>query len=239
MSAVDNAGTVESGRLTTLTVLPHYGEQTSNLMVEPLNLTINPRLDAALQLGWEAWFPTAIAEGPVKVAVWFARRLRNPAIRTDIGETLETLLDADEAEDRAIALSELAEIAEGHDDLLADTLWEGVLASGNESGDPDLIFEAISHLAAIAEDHDEFLAAAEYYLEFLNWRRKPDHESDPDLVESAFDEVIRLAELDGDRRAAALYQFRQAQFVRLANAEDERTNVGDWENDAAPYLSWT
>jgi hypothetical protein len=207
-------------------------------MVEPLNLTVNPRLDAALQAGWEAWFPVAIAEGTEKVAVWFARRLRNPAIRSDISDTLDALLDSEEAEDRAIALSELAEIAEGHDDLLADTLWEGVLASGNESSDPDLIFEAISHLAAIGEDHDEFLAAAEYYLEFLNWRRNQDHESDPELVDSAFDEVIRLAELDGERRAAALYQFRQAQFVRLVNAEDERANVGDWEDNPAPYLSW-
>lgn len=207
-------------------------------MVEPLNLTVNPRLDAALQAGWEAWFPSAVAEGSEKVAVWLARRLRNPAIKSEISETLDAVLGSEEAEDRAIALSELAEIAEGHDDLLADTLWEGVLATGNESGDPDLIFEAISHLAAIAEDHDEFLAAAEYYLEFLNWRRNPEHESDPELVESAFDEVIRLAELDGERRANALFEFRLARFVRLGNADDERTSVGDWEDDPAPYLSW-
>src|SRR4051794_711505 len=187
-------------------------------MVEPLNLTVNPRLDAALQSGWESWYPAAVAEGADKVAVWLSRRLRNPAIRSEISETLEAVLESDEPEDRALALTELAEIAEGHDDLLADTLWEGVLDAGNESGDPDLVFEAISHLAAIAEDHDEFLAAAEYYLEFLNWRRRTQHESDPELVATAFEEVIRLAGLDGDRRAAALYEFRQAQFVRLADA---------------------
>lgn len=208
-------------------------------MVEPLNLTVNPRLDAALQSGWESWFLAATAEGSAKVAIWFARRLRNPALKSEISDTLDAVLHSDEPEDRAIALSELAEIAEGHDDLLTDTLWEGVLASGNETGDPDLIFEAISHLAAIAEDHDEFLAAAEYYLEFLNWRRQPDHESDPELVESAFDEVIRLAQLDGDRRATALFEHRLARFVRLENADDERTTAGDWEDDPAPYPSWS
>jgi hypothetical protein len=208
-------------------------------MVEPLSLTVNPRLDAALQSGWEAWYPVAVAEGADKVAVWVSRRLRNPAIKSEISETLDTVLNSEEAEDRALALSELAEIAEGHDDLLADTLWEGVLAAGHETGDPDLLFEAISHLAAIAEDHEEFLGAAEYYLEFLNWRRRPHQESDPELVASAFEEVIRLAELDGERRATALFEFRQARFVRLADADDERASSGDWEDDPAPYLSWT
>jgi hypothetical protein len=203
-----------------------------------LSVTLNPKLDAAVQSGWEAWDAVARGEGAGRVTTWLAQRLRNPALKTDLRETIEAALTAGDADERALALSEVAEIAEGHDDLLADTLWEGVLAAGLDVDDPDVVFEATSHLAAIAEDHGDPLAAAEYYLEFLNWRRRDNHVSDPEEVESAFDEVFRLAELDGDRRAAALFQYRQAQFTRLAEADDERATTGDWETDPAPYASW-
>jgi len=204
-----------------------------------LSFTPSPKLDAALQAGWEAWQEAARVEGQQRVAVWLAHRLRNPALKTELSETIEALLTSDDPEERSLALSEIAEIAETIDDLLADTLWEGVLAAGFESEDADLIFEATSHLAAIAEDHGDPLAAAEYYIDFLNWRRQPDHASDPENVESAFDEVVRLAHLDGDRRAAALYEFRQAQFTRLAEADDERATTGDWERDGSPNESWS
>lgn len=203
-----------------------------------LSFTPNPKLDAALQTGWDAWYAAARAEGPERVTTWLAHRLRNPALKTDLQETIETLLTADEPEERSLALSEIAEIAETHDDFLADTLWEGVLAAGFESQDADLVFDATSHLAAIAEDHDEALAAAEYYIDFLNWRRQPDHTSDAETVESAFDEIIRLANLDGDRRAAALFEYRQAQYTRLTESEDDRATTGDWESDGTPYASW-
>jgi hypothetical protein len=206
---------------------------------QPIAFTLNPKLDAALQAGWAAWQEAAQTEGHDRVASWLAHRLRNPTLKSDLLDTIEALLLADEAEDRAVALSEIAEIAEGHDDLLADTLWEGVLDAGFESDEPDFIFEAVSHLAAIAEDHGDPLAAAEYYLAFLNWRRQDAHASDPDDVESAFDEVIRLAELDGDRRAAALYAYRQAQFTRLTETDDDRSQTGDWEADPTPYQSWS
>lgn len=205
---------------------------------QPLSFTPNPKLDAALQSGWEAWHDTARGEGTDRVAIWLAHRLRHPRLRTDLAETILTVLTAEDADERALALSEIAEIAEGHDDLLADTLWEGVLAAGFEVKDADLVFEATSHLAAIAEDHGDPLAAAEYYLDFLNWRRQPDQGSDPEQVETAFDEVIRLANLDGDRRAAALFEYRQAQFTRLVAADDERAALGDWEPNPQPYTSW-
>jgi hypothetical protein len=203
-----------------------------------LSFTPNPKLDAAVRTGWEAWQESARGEGTDRVAAWIAHRLRNPALKTDLRETIETALSAADADDRALALSEIAEIAESDDDLLADTLWEGVLAAGFDVDDPDLVFEATTRLAAIAEDHGELLAAAEYYVDFLNWRRQPDNASDPEDVETAFDEVIRLANLDGDRRAAALFEFRQAQFTRLAETDDERAAAGDWEPDGAPYASW-
>ena len=207
-------------------------------MNNPLTFTPNPKLDTSLQAGWEAWQDAAQAEGPQRVAAWLAHRLRNPAVKADLQETIETLLTAEEPEERALALSEIAEIAETHDDLLADTLWEGVLVAGFDADDADLVFEATSHLAAIAEDLGEPLAAAEYYIDFLNWRRQPDHASDPESVESAFDEIVRLANIDGDRRAAALFEFRQAQFTRLFETDDDRATTGDWENDGTRYASW-
>lgn len=203
-----------------------------------LTFTTNPKLDTALQTGWESWEEAARAEGPQRVAAWLAHRLRNPALKTDLAETIESLLTAEEPEERALSLSEIAEIAETRDDLLADTLWEGVLAAGFDSEDADLIVEATSHLAAIAEDHGDPLAAAEYQIDFLNWRRQPEHTSDPEAVASAFDEIIRLAQLDGDRRAAALFEFRQAQFTRLVESDDDRATTGDWESDGTPYASW-
>jgi hypothetical protein len=205
---------------------------------QPLSFTASPRLDAALQTGWEAWAETAAAEGPERLANWLAQRLRNPALRSELRESVDGLLAADEPEERALVLSEIAEIAEGRDDLLADTLWEGVLAAGFEIDDPDVIFDAVSHLAAIAEDHGDPLAAAEYYLVFLNWRRQADHASDVDAVETAFEEIVRLAQVDGDQRAAALFGYRQAQYTRLAEADDDRATTGDWERDPGPYQSW-
>ncbi len=141
-------------------------------------------------------------------------------------------------EERAEALIELAELAEAVDDLVADTLWEGVLAAGREGADPDVLFEAATRLAAIAEGHGDPLAAAEYLLEFLNWRRQPGHASDPEQVEAAFDGVVRLAELDGAQKEAALFGSRQARYTRLLEAEDERAVEGDWEAEATPYAGW-
>lgn len=205
---------------------------------QPLHLTVSPNLDAALHAGWEAWDAAARTAGSDRVAAWLAHRLDWPALRAEILETVRSFLSTDDEEERAILRAELAEIAEGRDDFLADTLWEGVLAAGLALDDPDLIFEATSHLAAIAEAQGDPLAAAEHYIDFLNWRRQDEHMSDVDAVETAFDEIIRLARRDGDQRAAALYEFRQAGFTRSAEIDEDRAMVGDWERDPTPYRSW-
>ena len=201
-------------------------------------LTVSPRLDAAVAQGWESFETAARAAGADQVAGWLAQRLGQPRLKADLIEPVAALLDAEDPDDRAVARAELAELVEGEDDLTADTLWEGVLARARETDDPDLMVEAIAHLAEIAETHGEPLAAAEFHLEFLNWRRQPGRISDPDAVLDAFDEVIRLALLDGDPTAAALYEYRQAAFARLADAEDDRAGEGDWDREAAPDESW-
>lgn len=205
---------------------------------QPLALTLNPRLDSALSEGWEAWEEAARNEGVDRTAAWLAQRLGRPKMKDDLAETVEALLHSDNEDDRVLARAEIAELFEGIDDFAADTLWEGVLAAGRQLEDPDIIFEATVRLAAIAESHGDPLAAAEYFIDFLNWRRQDEHTSDADAVQTAFDEIIRLARQDGEQRAAALYEFRQANYTRIAEAEDDRATVGDWESDPRPYESW-
>jgi hypothetical protein len=205
---------------------------------QPLTFTVNPRLDAALLQGWEAWEDAARIEGVEETARWLAHRIGQPRLKEDLIDSVHTLLLSANEEERALARAEIAELADEPDPMLADTLWEGVLEAGYHLDDPDIIFAATTHLAAIAEAQGDPLAAAEYYINFLNWRRADEHTSDAEHVQTAFDEIIRLARLDGDQRAAALYEFRQAQFTRLEEAEDDRVTVGDWETDPRPYESW-
>ena len=204
---------------------------------EPLALTTSPKLDAALQRGWEPWEVAAREAGGEAVVRWLARRLNAPELQDALIDPVGALLGCDEPEACAEARMELAELVEG-DDFVADTLWEGVMAYARDAADPDLLAEATGRLAAIAEENGDPLAAAEYQIEFLNWRRQSDHAGDPEAVLAAFDEVIRLAEHDGAQEAAARYSYRQAAFARLVEAEDDRAFVGDWERNPAPYQSW-
>ena len=113
-----------------------------------------------------------------------------------------------------------------------------MLDRAREIGDGDLIAEATRRLAALAERNGDPLAAAEFFIEFLNWRRQPEHSSDPEDVEAAFDEIVRLATADGAQQAAAQYTYRQVGFTKLLDADDPRAVEGDWESDALAYQSW-
>jgi hypothetical protein len=205
---------------------------------QPLSLTANPRLDAALQSGWEAWEAAARAAGTAGVLAWLRARLELPPDGGDVSSPMDELLTSIDPEQQAVARTELAEILEGDDDALADSLWEGVLAYGLDAGDADYVFEASSHLARIAEELGDPLAAAEYFIDFLNWRRQPDHCSEIEQVEVAFEEIVRLAEVDGEPRTMAVFEHRQAQFTRIAEADDDRATTGNWESSPDPYSSW-
>jgi hypothetical protein len=202
-------------------------------------LTRSPRLDSALRLGWESFSRTLAAAGPEEAARWLSARTGDP----ELAEIAEPLLasalgaDPDEAADALFGLAELAE--ETEDDLLADTLWEGVLDRSRVAADGDLMAEATRRLSALADRHGDPLAAAEFFIEFLNWRRQPGHSSDPEDVEVAFDEIVRLANADGAQQAAARYAFRQVGFTKLLDADDPRAVEGDWETDSLPYQTWS
>jgi hypothetical protein len=178
------------------------------------------------------------AAGAPATALWLAARTGDSEL-IDVVEPLVAAAVGDDPDERAEALFALAELAEeADDDLLADTLWEGVLDHGRTAVDGDLVMEATRKLADIAERYGDPLAAAEFYIGFLNWRREPGHSSDPEDVESAFDEIIRFAEVDGAPRAAAEYGYRQVGFTRRLDAEDPRAVEGNWEDDERPYESW-
>ena len=204
----------------------------------PLHLTRSPRLDNALRFGWESFSRSLAVTGADDAARWLAARLAD----TELVEVAVPLLEAaiatdlDEAAEGLFALAELAE--ETGDDLLADTLWEGTLDRARVAGEGDLVAEATRRLAALAERLDDPLAASEYFIAFLNWRRADGHTSDPDDVLDAFDEIVRLAGVDGARKAAAEYAYRQAAFSRLIDAEDPRVVEGDWEPGNPPYEPW-
>jgi hypothetical protein len=195
-------------------------------------------LDNALRLGWGPFSRTLAAAGPQEAARWLAVRTHDPEL-VDVGEALFFATiegDHDEAADALFGMAELAE--EIGDDLLADTLWEGALDHARAAGEGDLVAETTRRLASVAERLGDPLAAAEFSIGFLNWRRQPGNSSDPEDVETAFDEIVRLAGVDGAQKAAAEYAYRQAEFTKLLDAEDPSAVEGDWEPGAGPYESW-
>ncbi|MGI9253578.1 MAG: hypothetical protein ACR2J8_07520 [Thermomicrobiales bacterium] len=205
----------------------------------PLTFTADPKLDASLQKGWEAFAAALSASGPKRGAKWFSRRAEDPDLAETVEPMLETLAENLVGEEALEALFALAEVAEEvEDDLLADTLWEGGLSAAFELGDPDAAIEATGRLAELAERLGDPLAAAEYYIGFLNWRRQPGSTSDPEVVEQAFDEIARLADEDGARKEAAIWRYRQAQYTRLAEHDDDRAIDGNWDETETPWEGW-
>jgi hypothetical protein len=205
----------------------------------PLSLTLDPRLDASLAKGYEDWVRLLREIGLPRATAWVAQRAGAEVPKDDLRDHLQALLGAKDADETTFAQAELAELLEENDDELADLLWEQVLERGLDVDDPDLIFESSAHLSGIAEDLGELLAAAEYFIDFLNWRRNNGHISEPEMVQTAFDEVIRLAETDGEQKIAALFTYRQVQYTRVADSDADEATVGDWESDRAPYISWS
>ncbi len=204
----------------------------------PLHLTRSPRLDNALRVGWESFSRTLAAAGAEDAARWLAARLDDPEL-AEVAEPLMEAAIASDPEEAAEALFALAELAEETaDDLLADTLWEGALDRARATHDGDLVAEATRRLGALAERLGDPLAAAEFFIDFLNWRREPSHSADPEDVLDAFDEIVRLAVVDGAQKAAAEYAFWQARFARLVEAEDSRSLEGDWEESKLPFAAW-
>lgn len=205
---------------------------------QTLTLTLDPRLDRAAARSAPEWEDAARMAGVDRASAWLVRRLDDPDAAEAVGEAIERLLAASDEHDRAEARAELAELIEGGDDLLAETLLEAARMFALEIEDGEMLASVTQQLAASAERQDDLLTAAEHHVDFLNWRRQAGHASDPDDVETSFDEVIRYAGAEGETAAAALYSYRQAAFNRLVEADEDRAVEGDWERNDAPYQAW-
>lgn len=203
-----------------------------------LTVTTDPRLDQAAAQSALEWEASARKAGLSRTANWLARRMDDPAAVETLEEALDQLLNCDEPGDLAVARIELAEFIEDGDDLLAETLLEAVRVYARKIEDGEMLASVTAQLAGVAERQGDALTAVEYHVDFLNWRRQQGHVSDPEDVQSSFEEVLRYAEADREPGATALYTYRQAAFTRLANAGDDRASEGEWEQHPTPYESW-
>lgn len=204
----------------------------------PVVLTTNPRLSFALH-GSGADLERAMeAVGSDQVKTWLLSRTGDEIEPGDLDAALADWFDAASPDDRVIARVELAELIGDADEATSELLWEASLRDGYERGDAELAFDAVANLANIAAESGDALAAAEYCIEFLNWRRRDDHVSDPEFVHQAFEDIVRLAETERQAAAAARYEAAHAQFTRIEDAGDDRATEGDWSPDSPPYAGW-
>jgi hypothetical protein len=206
----------------------------------PLSLSVDSRLDLALHAGIDAWEKTVAERGATATAKWLRQRAAGADLDDEIMlEALENLIMSSDPHDRSMARAEVAEMTQAGDPELAEVLWFAVRDYAISINDADLLADATGHLAEVAFDLDDPTTAAEVWIDFLNWRREPDSTSDPESVLTAFDEIIRAAEIDGAKADAARFGYLQVQLQALAAAEDERATVGNWLAHHDPITSWS
>lgn len=205
----------------------------------PVTFTTSPRLSLALH-GSGGDFETAMETvGYDQVLGWLTNRAGNEIDRELLAELLRTWFEAESPEDRVMPRAELAELLSEADPEPSEILWEASMRDGFARNDGDQAFDAVSQLAHLTEGAGDPLVAAEYYVEFLNWRRTEGNLSDPEAVHTAFEEIIRLAEADGDMVAAARFGHAHAQFARHDDEGGEHAAEGDWAPDTPPFAGWT
>jgi hypothetical protein len=206
----------------------------------PLTVSVDLRLDLALRSGIEAWETTVADRRATATTKWIMQRSAGAGLDQELViEAIENLLLAEDPADRARARAELGEMLQESDQELADLLWFAVRDYAMQASDGDLLAEATGHIAEIAFDYDEPTSAAEVWIDFLNWRREPESSSDPEAVLTAYDEIVRAAEMDGAQAVAATYGYQQAQFQKLVDSEDPRATVGNWLPSADPLETWS
>ena len=204
----------------------------------PLVLTTNPRLSFALH-GSGADLERAMeAVGADAVKTWILNRTGDEIAPGDLDAALAAWFDATSPDDRVIARVELAELIGDTDEATSELLWEASLRDGYDRGDAELAFDAVANLARIAEESGDPLAAAEYFIEFLNWRRQDGAVADPEFVHQAFEDVTRLAEAERQPAIAARYEAAHAHFARIEDAGDDRAAEGDWASGSPPFSGW-
>ncbi len=204
----------------------------------PIVMTTNPRLSWALKGNGPDFERAMEAVGLEKTHTWLKDRVGDEIPEEYLRPAVEAWFASDGAEDRMMARVELAEMLADADEATAELLWEASMQDGFERNDSEQAFDAMAHLAEIAEQTGDPLTAADVYIDFLNWRREPEHISDPEFVHQAFEEVVRLAEAGGDIAAAARFGHAHAQYTRAEDAGDEAATEGDWAPGTPSYTGW-
>jgi hypothetical protein len=206
----------------------------------PLTVSVDLRLDLALRGGIDTWEAAVADRRATATGKWIMQRSAGSGLDPELViEAIENLLLAEDPADRALARAEVGEMVQESDPELADLLWFAVREYAMQTGDGDLLSEATGHIAEIAFEYDEPTSAAEAWIDFLNWRREPESSSDPEAVLTAFDEIVRAAELDGAQAVAAKYGYMQVQFQKLVDADDPRATVGNWLPTGEPLEAWS
>jgi hypothetical protein len=194
----------------------------------------------ALHAGVDAWEADVARRGASGTTKWLLHRAAGADLDPEIViEAVENLILAEDPQDRALARAEIAEMVQAYDPELADVLWFAVRDYAISVNDADLIADATGHIADVAFDLDEPTTAAEAWIDFLNWRREPESTSDPETVLTAFDEIIRAAELDGAKADAARFAYLQVQFQATVDRESPAATVGNWLSHDNPLESWS
>jgi hypothetical protein len=206
----------------------------------PLTLSVDLKLDLALRGGIDTWEAAVADRRATATAKWIMQRSADAGLDPElVMDAIENLLLAEDPADRALARADFGEMVQEADPELADLLWFAVRDYAMQAGDGDLLSEATGHIAEIAFEYDEPTSAAEAWIDFLNWRREPESSSDPEAVLTAFDEIVRAAELDGAQAVAAKYGYMQVQFQKLVDVDDPRATVGNWLPTPDPLEGWS
>lgn len=204
----------------------------------PLTLTTNPRLSQAVA-GDGPGFEAALLDVGLDTAeTWFRNRVRGEVDPVILHDALASWFEATSADDRVLARVDLAELMADVDDAVSELLWDASMRDGFERDDGDQIFDAVSHLSQLVEAAGDPLAAAEYHIEFLNWRRADGHISEPESVHQAFEEIVRLAELDGRAAGAARFAHAHSIYTRIADGAEELAVEGDWAPGSPEFSGW-
>jgi len=204
----------------------------------PIVFTTSPKLSLALHGDGPAFEEAMRAVGPDKTLEWLRHRVGD-AIEPDfLASAVSAWFDAGSDDERVMARVELAEILQDADPSTSELLWEASMRDGFQREDSEQAFDAVTHLAAFAEETGDPDTAAEYYIDFLNWRREPGRVSDPEAVHQAFEEVIRLALASGQTAAAARFEHAHAQFASIDETGGEAASEGDWAPESPPFSGW-
>lgn len=204
----------------------------------PITFTTNPRLSLALHGSGPEFEQAMESVGMEQTINWLRNRASDAVEEEMLREMVQAWFEAETPEERVMPRVELAEVLAEADDETAELLWDASMRDAFDRNDSEQALDAVAQLAQIAENNGDALTAAEFYIEFLNWRRQEAHVSDPEYVHQAFEEVIRLAELESQAAVAARFGHAHAQFTRVDDQESETATEGDWAPETGPFKGW-